>query len=201
MDGFVPYEAPAERARSRTGKDKHIAVDDDAADAECFPEDILGDYLNSGEPIDLDELLGSDFPAADGGSGKGPEFTKASRMVNAKAHMAQFRAETANKEIARLMDESEHSRRCEGELTMKEIRRAYRREKKEMVEVMKNRHAQFSCEFGEFKESYQALGDYRECRGTVGGFYLTQAHDYLFVVEDAKQTRRMKGRDRDFTIP
>ena len=115
--------------------------------------------------------------------------------------MAQFRAETANKEIARLMDESEHSRRCEGELTMKEIRRAYRREKKEMVEVMKNRHAQFSCEFGEFKESYQALGDYRECRGTVGGFYLTQAHDYLFVVEDAKQTRRMKGRDRDFTIP
>ncbi|KAH0862553.1 hypothetical protein HID58_079764 [Brassica napus] len=85
MDGFVPYEAPAERARSRTGKDKHIAVDDDAADAECFPEDILGDYLNSGEPIDLDELLGSDFPAADGGSGKGPEFTKASRMVNAES--------------------------------------------------------------------------------------------------------------------
>lgn len=67
---------------SRTRKDKHIAVDDDVADRECFPEDILRDYLNSGEPIDLDELLGSDVLAAKDGSSKGPEFTKASRMVN-----------------------------------------------------------------------------------------------------------------------
>ena len=82
MDGFVPYEAPTERGGSRTRKDKHIAVDDDVADRECFPEDILRDYLNSGEPIDLDELLGSDVLAAKDGSSKGPEFTKASRMVN-----------------------------------------------------------------------------------------------------------------------
>ncbi|KAH0898876.1 hypothetical protein HID58_048444, partial [Brassica napus] len=72
MDRFVPYEAPTERGRSRTRKDKHIAVDYDAGDGECFPEDILGYYLNSGEPIDLYELLGSDFPTAEGGSGKGP---------------------------------------------------------------------------------------------------------------------------------
>ena len=82
MDRFVPYEAPAERERSRTRKDKHIAVDDDAADGECFPENFLGDYLNSGELIDLDELLGSDFHAAERGSDKGPKFTMASRMVN-----------------------------------------------------------------------------------------------------------------------
>ncbi|KAF2564937.1 hypothetical protein F2Q70_00017406 [Brassica cretica] len=215
MDGFVPHEAPAERRGSRTHKDKHIAVDDDGSDEECFPEDILGDYLNCGVSIDLDELLGSDVPVAEGGSGKGPEFTKASRMVNGgllmmnralnassqEARMAQFRAEMAGKEIALLGDELERSRRCEGELTAKEIRRAYRRGKKEMDEVMKNRRAQFSCEFGKFKESYQALGAYRECRSTVGGLYFTQAPDYSFAAENVTQTRRMKERDRDFALP
>ncbi|KAF2610452.1 hypothetical protein F2Q70_00011737 [Brassica cretica] len=124
MDRFVPYEAPAERERSRTRKDKHIAVDDDAADGECFPENFLGDYLNSGELIDLDELLGSDFHVAERGSDKGPKFTMASRMVNGglllmnraldasnqKARMAQFRAEMADKEIARLRDDWSVSR-------------------------------------------------------------------------------------------
>ena len=82
MEGFITCEAPAGRRKSRTRKDKHIVVDDDAGDGKCFPEDILGVYLNRGEPIDLDEVLGSDVPAAEGGSSKGPEFTKASRIVN-----------------------------------------------------------------------------------------------------------------------
>ena len=30
MDGFVPYEAPVERERSRPHKDKQVIVDDDA---------------------------------------------------------------------------------------------------------------------------------------------------------------------------
>ncbi|KAF3513663.1 hypothetical protein F2Q69_00006568 [Brassica cretica] len=176
MEGFVLCKVPAEKRKSRTRKDKHIAVDDDAADGECFPEDILGDYLIKGEPIDLYDLLGSDVPAAEGGSSKGPEFTKASRMVNGgllmmnraldasnqEARMAQFRAKTAEKEMAHLREELECSRRCEGELAAREI---------------------------------------RPCRGTVGGLYLTQIPDYPFATEDAKQTRRMKERDRDFALP
>ena len=60
---------------------------------------------------------------------------------------------------------------------------------------MKNRRAQFSSEFGEFKESYQALGDYRECRDTVGGLYLTQIPDYPFATKDAadKALQKLKG--------
>ena len=46
MDGFVPCEAPIERERSRTRKDKHIAVEDDEAGGGCFPENLLGDYFN-----------------------------------------------------------------------------------------------------------------------------------------------------------
>ena len=82
MDGFIQHKAPTERRGSRTRKEKHIAVDDDASYREGFTEDILGEYLNCGVPIDLDELLGSDVPASEDGSSKGQEFTKASRMVN-----------------------------------------------------------------------------------------------------------------------
>ncbi|KAF2563176.1 hypothetical protein F2Q70_00017294 [Brassica cretica] len=90
MEGFIPWEAPAERRRSRTCKDKHIAVDGDAAGVKFFPEYILGDYLNRGEPIDIDGLLRSDVLAAEGGFSKGTHFTKASRMVNGQALSTHF---------------------------------------------------------------------------------------------------------------
>ena len=89
MDGFVPYEAPDERERSRTRKDKYIIVDDDTVVEQGSPTDnILRDNLNSqaggsgGDLIDLDELLDFDFPPTEGESSKVSEFTKASRMVN-----------------------------------------------------------------------------------------------------------------------
>ncbi|KAF3541331.1 hypothetical protein F2Q69_00021869 [Brassica cretica] len=118
MGGFVPCKAPVERERSRNRKDKHIVIDDENAGGGCFPETL-----------------------AEGGSVKGSEFTKASRLVNGgllvmnrdldvsiqEARMAQFRAEKADKNIARLRDELERSRRDEGGLVATEIRRAHRR--------------------------------------------------------------------------
>ncbi|KAF2604168.1 hypothetical protein F2Q70_00026795 [Brassica cretica] len=185
MEGFITCEAPAGRRKSRTRKDKHIAVDDDEADGGCFPEDAIEDYFNSGELIDFSELLGSDVPPADGGTEKEPEFIKASRMgllvmnraldaSSQEARMAQFRVEVEDKEFARLRYEFPSLRAridCEGNSLL-----------------------------GEFKEIYQGLGDYRECRGTMGGLYLTQIPDYSFAAEDAKQTWRMKERDMDFAL-
>ena len=65
---------------------------------------------------------------------------------------------------------------------------------------MKKRRDKFSQEFGELKGRYKALTDYRKCRGTVGGLYLTQLPDYLFTGEYAKQTGRMAEKDIDFAI-
>ncbi|KAH0879427.1 hypothetical protein HID58_066821, partial [Brassica napus] len=79
MDGFIPCEAPVERSRNR--KSKHIVVDDDEVGGGCFPETLVGNYFD-GELFDLEELLGSNPPEAEVGSDKGPEFTKASRLVN-----------------------------------------------------------------------------------------------------------------------
>ena len=54
-----------------------------------------------------------------------------------------------------------------------------------MAEIMKTRRDQFSYEFGELKEGYKVYGNYRECRGTVGGLFLTQTADYSYDVENA----------------
>ena len=115
--------------------------------------------------------------------------------------MAQFRAERADKEIARLRNELERSRRDEGGLVVTEIRRAHRQGRREMAEIMKIRRDQFSYEFEELKEGYKASGDYRECRGIVGRMFLTPAANYSYDVENARQTRRMNERAGDFVIP
>ena len=81
MDEFVPCKAPVERERSRNRKDKHIVIDDDEAGGGCFPETLVRNYFD-GESFDLEELLGSNPPEAEGGFVKGPEFTKASRLVS-----------------------------------------------------------------------------------------------------------------------
>ena len=86
-----------------------------------------------------------------------------------EAHMARFKAEVADKEIACLKDELESSRRRERESFEKEVNNAYRRGKREIVEFMKSRHDKFSQKFGELKGRYKALADYRECRGTMVG--------------------------------
>ncbi|KAF3602317.1 hypothetical protein F2Q69_00035297 [Brassica cretica] len=148
MDGFVMCEVRARTEKSRSRKDKHVIIDDDVADGQCFLGNILRNYLNSeaggsgGEQINLDGLLDFDFPPAEGGSSEVPKFTKTSRMAllimnraldasNQEACKAQFRAEMADKEIARLKDELECSFRRERGSAQTEVRRAYRRGKRE----------------------------------------------------------------------
>ena len=63
------------------------------------------------------------------------------------AQMAQFKAELVDKEISRLKDELEISRRRERESSEKEINHVYRRGKREIVEVMKSRRDKFSQKF------------------------------------------------------
>ncbi|KAL0733197.1 hypothetical protein Bca4012_009407 [Brassica carinata] len=82
MDGFVPCKDRKEKGRSKTHKDKNIAVDNVAADGQDFPGDVLRVYLNSGEPVYLDEMFDFEIPPADDGSNEVPKFAEASRTVN-----------------------------------------------------------------------------------------------------------------------
>ncbi|KAF3557437.1 hypothetical protein F2Q69_00012787 [Brassica cretica] len=182
MDDFVPN---AERERARV------------AGVALIRFNLSG--FDTFDP-NIDDFFEFGLPSAAGKSAELSQFRNASRMCNggllimndalnasrSEARTAHFRAEKAEREVARLKDGTVMNSLCEKELAAKEVRRGFRKGNMEVAEIVKNRFVQFTNEYGELKRSYQSMGEYRECHGTVGGLYLTIGSEYSFVSEMAK---------------
>ncbi|KAL0877009.1 hypothetical protein Bca101_026714 [Brassica carinata] len=178
MDGFVPHEGRKKKGKASTHKGK--LTDDASIDVEDFP------YLNGDVPVNLDDFFDFQLPSVEGSSTEVQEFAEASRTVNEallkvswalgtsrqEACMAQFKTDMAEKEIARLKSKLDNRR--EGGSSEADVRRAYRRGRRDVAEIVRTRRERFSHEFGELQANHKALRDYRECRGTAGGNYISQ---------------------------
>ncbi|KAF3589573.1 hypothetical protein F2Q69_00030738 [Brassica cretica] len=166
------------------GWDPDLAYGDGSGTSEVpIPDfdDFFAGLPSSFDPPSSVNEMGRSKTVAEGSRSELARFSF--EASHREAMVYRFKAEKAEKDLARIQNEI-----LERDLKLardheKAVRRAERKGRREIVEVMRSRASQFKTEYGNLKDAYSLVGDFRECRDSVGTLWKTQADDFVFEEE------------------
>ncbi|KAF2594707.1 hypothetical protein F2Q70_00043353 [Brassica cretica] len=218
MDEPHPDAVTDQRERVRPRKDKGIALEDINFVSEDLPLPGWNPGFTPGDGTGTSEApLPDDFftnlppgfttPASLDEASRREVVTEGSRLINEgmwffnstldgsfrETRLSHFKAEEIERKFIRFQNEVAERERRQAESHSRALIRAERKGRRTIAAELARRATLFDAEFRSFKDAQVYVGDFRECRGSVGTLWKSQNADFSFLSEVAEMSGLMDG--------